>query len=96
MTIYEYLATDLKEIVNSKKYKSKTTKRQYICNRYNAAIANVLANADLTAMGKATIMGAKGLITKTIVDSLSDEDLKIYVENFVDPILYDFFHKTKY
>lgn len=96
MTIYEYLSASVKEVLNSSKYKSKTTMRQYICNSYNLAISNVLEHSDLTDMGRATVRGAKGLITKTIADSLSDEDLKLYIENFVDPILYDFFHKTKY
>lgn len=96
MTVYNYLASGLNEIMNAKKYKSPKTRRLDLCNRYNAAIAAVLESNNLTDMGRATVRGVKGLITSTIVNNLNDNDLKLYVDHFVDPILSDFFGKTEF
>lgn len=95
MNVYEKLTAGIEEVMTSTKYKSKNTRRIDLCNRYNSAIACVLASENLTESGRLRILGAKGLLTKTIVDAADDEELKLYIDYFVKPVLYDFFAKVE-
>lgn len=85
--IAERLMSGVDQVMTSDKYKSPKTRRFDICNRYNLAIADVLQNFELTDVGRAQVRGAKGLITKTIVDSLDDTELNVYINICVKRIL---------
>ena len=95
MNVYEKLTSGIDEVMTSTKYKSKNTRRIDLCNRYNSAIAYVLASENLTESGRLRILGAKGLLTKTIVDAADDDELKMYIDYFVKPVLCDFFSKVE-
>ena len=88
MKIYEKLTEGMLECIKSSKYKSQNTRRVDICNRYNSSISYVLENSDkINSVGNATVRGCKGFITKSIVDSLNDEDLNKYITEVVCPLL---------
>ena len=72
--IYDVLTAGILECVHSTKYKSAGTRRFDICNRYNSAVSYILEIADCDVIELATIRGCKGFITKSICDSLSDDD----------------------
>ena len=95
MNVYKTLLAGVDEVINAKKYKSINTRRVDLCNRYNSAIATVLQSENLTSAGRARIKGLKGLITKSIVDTMNEEELKLYVDNFVRPIVSDFFGRCE-
>ena len=95
MNVYEKLTSGIDEVMTSTKYKSKNTRRIDLCNRYNSAIACVLASENLTEIGKLCILGVKGLLTKTIVDAADDDELRMYVDYFVKPVLSHFFSKVE-
>jgi hypothetical protein len=80
MKIVGALTNGINEVNMSKHYKSGNTRRKDLCNRYNMAISTVLQCEGLSHSGRALVVGAKGLITKTIVDSLDDAELSLYVE----------------
>lgn len=96
MKVYDVLTNGVMECLNSTKYKSPNTRRFDICNRYNSAISHVLqisreANELIDPVGCARVKGAKGFITKSICDSLSDEELYEYITEHVFPILQNMF-----
>lgn len=96
MKIYEKLTEGMLECIKSNKYKSPNTRRVDICNRYNSSIAYVLENSDkLNAVGRETVRGCKGFVTKSIVDSLNDEDLNKYITEVVCPVLKHLFSEIE-
>lgn len=90
MNVYTALTTGIDEVLTTAKYKSPVTKRIDICNRYNTAIAAVMQQ-NIPDMDRARIRGVKGLITKTIVDSLNDDELEYYINGFVKSVLMEHF-----
>lgn len=95
--IYDALTLGVLECVNSTKYKSPNTRRFDICNRYNSAIAFVLANTSwMDSVERATVKGCKGLITKSICDSLTDEELRKYITKTVCPLLKNMFEYEEF
>lgn len=88
--IYDVLTTGVLECVNSTKYKSPNSRRFDICNRYNSAISHILEHTScgkLNTVGRATVKGCKGFITKSICDNLTDEELAKYITDVVCPLL---------
>lgn len=99
MKIYDTLTVGVLECVNSNKYKSANTRRFDICNRYNSAIAHILEHAPegtLNTVGRATVKGVKGFITKSICDSLTDEELEKYITEVVCPLLEHLFSDLEF
>lgn len=96
MKIYDILTSGVMECLTSTKYKSPNTRRFDICNRYNSAIAHVLerntVNHYLDMVECALVKGLKGLITKSICDSLNDEELNIYITRYAFPVIERMFH----
>lgn len=90
MNVYITLTAGLDEVLTTAKYKSPVTRRIDICNRYNTAIA-ALMQQDISDLDRAKIRGVKGLITKTIVDSLNDDELEHYINCFVKDVLMKYF-----
>lgn len=95
MNVYEKLTSGIDEVMTSTKYKSKNTRRIDLCNRYNSAIAYVLASENLPEIVRLCTLGVKGLLTKTIVDAADDDELIMYVDFFVKPVLSHFFSKVE-
>ena len=94
--IYDVLTTGILECVHSTKYKSGGTRRFDICNRYNSAISYILEIADCDVIELATIRGCKGFITKSICDSLADDDLRTYIEDVVCQTLRQIFDDREF
>ena len=95
--IYDVLTSGILECVHSTKYKSAGTRRFDICNRYNSAVSYILEIADCDVIELATIRGVKGFITKSICDSLSDDDdLRTYIEDVVCPTLRQIFDDREF
>lgn len=102
-TIYEVMTSGILECMHSTKYKSGRTRRFDICNRYNSSISYILQHVDTDDLGKSrftggldksrftAIKGCKGLITKSICDSLSDDELDTYIEVVVCPTIHNIF-----
>lgn len=106
-TIYEVMTSGILECIHSTKYKSGRTRRFDICNRYNSSISYILQHVDTNSLDKAisigldksrftAIKGCKGLITKSICDSLSDDELDTYIEVVVCPTIYKIFGDRKF